>query len=313
MAIDRAGLAEFLRRRRESLQPEDVGLPARAAPPDRRAAPRGGRRALPHVDRLLRAAGAGARPAAVGADARLDRPGAAPVARRARPPVPAGRAPAAAARRRPASTSAPACCGSSTGSATPPRRSSPSSARRCARPRSAVALTGDTTRYTGPARSRGYRWFTDPAARELHVPEDHDFLSRMYAAGLRAHRHAAGTRVPGGAAGRPAAAAERGVPHPVGSARGRRPSRRGQALPAPRGRPAGAELPDAGRPGPVAPPAGLHRRPRHREPREAAAARGHRRPVPLLLGVGRRPRGCRGPLTPGCGDPQERHPVPAPR
>src|SRR5215203_3083420 len=27
MVIDRAGLAEFLRRRRESLQPEDVGLP----------------------------------------------------------------------------------------------------------------------------------------------------------------------------------------------------------------------------------------------------------------------------------------------
>ena len=27
MVIDRTGLAEFLRRRRESLQPEDVGLP----------------------------------------------------------------------------------------------------------------------------------------------------------------------------------------------------------------------------------------------------------------------------------------------
>ncbi|ODA72550.1 hypothetical protein APS67_003176 [Streptomyces sp. AVP053U2] len=27
MVIDRAGLAEFLRRRRESLQPEDAGLP----------------------------------------------------------------------------------------------------------------------------------------------------------------------------------------------------------------------------------------------------------------------------------------------
>src|SRR5512133_3651150 len=27
MTIDRAGLAEFLRRRREALQPEDVGLP----------------------------------------------------------------------------------------------------------------------------------------------------------------------------------------------------------------------------------------------------------------------------------------------
>jgi transcriptional regulator with XRE-family HTH domain len=50
----------------------------------------------------------------------------------------------------------------------------------------AVALLGDATRHTGPARSSGYRWFTDPSARELYVPEDHAFLSRMYAAGLRA-------------------------------------------------------------------------------------------------------------------------------
>ncbi|MFG2546829.1 helix-turn-helix transcriptional regulator [Streptomyces sp. NPDC048594] len=48
-----------------------------------------------------------------------------------------------------------------------------------------VALTGDTTRYTGPARSIGYRWFTDPAARGLYAPEDHAFLSRMFASGLR--------------------------------------------------------------------------------------------------------------------------------
>ncbi|MGK8503159.1 helix-turn-helix transcriptional regulator [Nocardia asiatica] len=48
-----------------------------------------------------------------------------------------------------------------------------------------VALTGDTTHYTGPARSIGYRWFTDPAARQLYAPEDHQFLTRMFAAGLR--------------------------------------------------------------------------------------------------------------------------------
>ena len=48
-----------------------------------------------------------------------------------------------------------------------------------------VALTGDTTRFTGPARSAGYRWFTDPAARDLYAPEEHSFLTRMYAAGLR--------------------------------------------------------------------------------------------------------------------------------
>src|SRR3712207_3296035 len=48
-----------------------------------------------------------------------------------------------------------------------------------------VALTGDATRYTGPARSRGYRWFTDPSTRLLHVAEDRAHLSRMYAAGDR--------------------------------------------------------------------------------------------------------------------------------
>ncbi|AGK77036.1 helix-turn-helix transcriptional regulator [Streptomyces microflavus] len=48
-----------------------------------------------------------------------------------------------------------------------------------------VALTGDTTRHTGLARSIGYRWFTDPATRSLYVADDHDFLSRMFASGLR--------------------------------------------------------------------------------------------------------------------------------
>jgi transcriptional regulator with XRE-family HTH domain len=48
-----------------------------------------------------------------------------------------------------------------------------------------VALTGDTTRHTGPARSIGYRWFTDLSARDLYAPEQHAFMTRMYAAGLR--------------------------------------------------------------------------------------------------------------------------------
>lgn len=48
-----------------------------------------------------------------------------------------------------------------------------------------VALVGDLSRHTGPSRSIGFRWFTDPSARELHPPEDHAFLSRMYASGLR--------------------------------------------------------------------------------------------------------------------------------
>jgi hypothetical protein len=48
-----------------------------------------------------------------------------------------------------------------------------------------VALTGDTASLHGPERSLGVRWFTDPAARALYAPRDHDFLSRMFASGLR--------------------------------------------------------------------------------------------------------------------------------
>nr|WP_205650636.1 helix-turn-helix transcriptional regulator [Actinoplanes solisilvae] len=59
-----------------------------------------------------------------------------------------------------------------------------------------VALTGDATRFSGPARSIGYRWFTDPATRALYAPEDHAFLSRMFASGARAvaTRHGLGSR-----------------------------------------------------------------------------------------------------------------------
>lgn len=48
-----------------------------------------------------------------------------------------------------------------------------------------VALTGDTTHYTGPERSVGYRWFTDPSVREPYSPEERQQLSRLYASGLR--------------------------------------------------------------------------------------------------------------------------------
>ncbi|TNM69635.1 helix-turn-helix domain-containing protein [Streptomyces sp. NP160] len=48
-----------------------------------------------------------------------------------------------------------------------------------------VALTGDASQRTGPARSLGYRWFTDPAARALYDDVDHEHLSRLWASGLR--------------------------------------------------------------------------------------------------------------------------------
>lgn len=48
-----------------------------------------------------------------------------------------------------------------------------------------VALVGDMSVHRGPARSIGYRWFTQPETRELYVPEEREFLSRMFASGLR--------------------------------------------------------------------------------------------------------------------------------
>lgn len=48
-----------------------------------------------------------------------------------------------------------------------------------------VALVGDLTAYKGPMRSIGYRWFTDPATKARYPLEDHPFLTRMFASGLR--------------------------------------------------------------------------------------------------------------------------------
>ncbi|MFJ9249059.1 helix-turn-helix transcriptional regulator [Streptomyces sp. NPDC101776] len=50
----------------------------------------------------------------------------------------------------------------------------------------ATALLGDQTRHTGLARSAYYRWFTDPAERTHYPEEDHPKQSRIQAAALRA-------------------------------------------------------------------------------------------------------------------------------
>ncbi len=49
-----------------------------------------------------------------------------------------------------------------------------------------TALMGDQTRHTGLARSAYYRWFTDPAERLCYPEEDHPHHSRAHAARLRA-------------------------------------------------------------------------------------------------------------------------------
>jgi transcriptional regulator with XRE-family HTH domain len=182
--IDRTGLAEFLRRRRESLQPEDIGLPRGQrrrtvglrreevavlchmstdyyARLERERGPQPSEQMLASIaqglhlslderDHLFRLAGH--RPPVRGAASEHISPGLLRVLDRL--------------------ADTPAEIVTELGETL---RQSPLG----------VALTGDMTRYTGPARSRGYRWFTDPATRRLYAPEDHLFLSRMYASGLR--------------------------------------------------------------------------------------------------------------------------------
>jgi transcriptional regulator with XRE-family HTH domain len=50
----------------------------------------------------------------------------------------------------------------------------------------AKALVGDHSAFTGPARSMIYRWFAEPERRDLHPPEDHELRARQHVANLRA-------------------------------------------------------------------------------------------------------------------------------
>ncbi|MEV0396260.1 helix-turn-helix domain-containing protein [Polymorphospora rubra] len=182
--IDRTGLAEFLRNRREALQPEDVGLP------------RGQRR---RTNGLRREEVASLCHMSTDYYSRLERE---------RGPQPSHRMLAAIAQGLHLSIDEHDHLFRLAGHSPPPRGTSnehisPGLLRVLDRLADTpaeivtelgetlrqspmgVALTGDTTRYAGPARSAGYRWFTDPAARRFHAPAEHAFLTRMYAAGLR--------------------------------------------------------------------------------------------------------------------------------
>ena len=63
----------------------------------------------------------------------------------------------------------------------------------------ARALFGDETRFEGFMRSVGYRWFVDPSAREVYPLEDHAMHSRAFTADIRtAHaKHGPRSRVGG--------------------------------------------------------------------------------------------------------------------
>ncbi|PXY27822.1 helix-turn-helix transcriptional regulator [Prauserella muralis] len=60
--------------------------------------------------------------------------------------------------------------------------------------RLATAIFGDHSGRTGWARSDVYRWFTDPAARAVYPPDDHDRQGRSMVASLRAAYGASGAR-----------------------------------------------------------------------------------------------------------------------
>ncbi|MEU6845563.1 helix-turn-helix transcriptional regulator [Streptomyces sp. NPDC046716] len=184
MVIDRAGMAGFLRRRREALQPEDVGLP------------RGSRR---RTSGLRREEVAALCHMSTDYYARLERQ---------RGPQPSEQMIASIAQGLHLSLDERDHLFRLAGHNPPARGSfadhiSPGLLRVLDRLDDTpaeivtelgetlrqtplgVALTGDTTGFTGAARSVGYRWFTDPASRRLYAPEDHAFLSRMFASGLR--------------------------------------------------------------------------------------------------------------------------------
>ena len=184
MVIDRTGLAEFLRRRRESLQPEDVGLP------------RGQRR---RTDGLRREEVAALCHMSTDYYARLERE---------RGPRPSEQMLASIAQGLHLSLDErdhlfrlaghnPPTRGAASEHISPgllrildrlhdtPAEIVTELGETLRQTALGVALTGDTTGYSGPARSIGYRWFTDPATRQLYAPEDHPFLTRVFASGLR--------------------------------------------------------------------------------------------------------------------------------
>lgn len=175
MTVDRRGLAEFLRGRREALQPEDVGLP------------RGERR---RTSGLRREEAAALCHMSTDYYARLEQE---------RGPQPSVQMVAAIAQGFHLSHGERdhlfALCGH-----TPPSRGSesdhvgPGMLRIFDRLHDTpaeivtelgIALTGDLSRFRGPDRSIGYRWFTEPSTRALYDPEDHEFLSRLWVSSLR--------------------------------------------------------------------------------------------------------------------------------
>ncbi|BEL01884.1 helix-turn-helix transcriptional regulator [Actinoplanes sichuanensis] len=183
--MDRALLADFLRARREALQPEEVGLP------------RGSRRRTGGLRREEVAALAG-----MSTDyySRIEQ---------RRGPIPSEPMIAALARALQLSPSEREHLFALSGHSAPRRvqrdeQASPSMRLMIERladtpaivfsrfgeallqTEPAVALFGDYTRFTGMSRYLIYRWFTDPEQRALYPPEDQATRGRVFTVDIRA-------------------------------------------------------------------------------------------------------------------------------
>jgi transcriptional regulator with XRE-family HTH domain len=191
--MDRAALADFLRRRREALRPGDVGLPM------------GARRRAPGLRREEVAA-----LAVMSTDyyTRLEQ---------RRGPQPSEQMLASLARAlrltgderdylyRVAGQNAPASVSAATHVAPAllrvldrlddtPALVLSNLGEILVQNRMAEALFGDKSGYTGLARSEIYRWFTNPSEREIYPEDDRDRQSRALVANLRAAYGSMGSR-----------------------------------------------------------------------------------------------------------------------
>lgn len=196
--MDRAALADFLRARREALQPEDVGLP------------RGSRRRTSGLRREEVAAVSG-----VSSDyySRIEQ---------RRGPVPSGQILAALARGLHLTLDERDRLFELAGRLVPQRavrgdhinaglmrvldrmEDTPAQVENVLgqtlrQTRLAVALLGDETAYRGPERSRAYRWFITPGARDRFPEEDHTHHSRSLTAQLASAYARAGKNTPAAA------------------------------------------------------------------------------------------------------------------
>nr|BFE69021.1 helix-turn-helix transcriptional regulator [Actinoplanes digitatis] len=192
--MDRAALADFLRRRREALQPGDVGLTAgvRRRTPGLRREEVAALAAMStdYYTRLEQRRGPQPSPqmlASLARALRLTTDERDYLFRVAGQNPPGLRVHGDARRTGAAARSGPAC-------GHPPALILSNLGETLVQNRMAEALFGDQSGHTGLARSDFYRWFTDPTHRRHYPESDHDRQSRAQVANLRAAYGSMGPR-----------------------------------------------------------------------------------------------------------------------